>query len=60
MKKKQQLLYLFSIQPSENTDKIESVKAIFNSSELKKQPKKKIKDFTYKAFETFRKNGYRE
>ena len=52
---KQQLLHLFSIQPSENTDKIESVKAIFNTSGASEATKKAIQDFTYKAFETLEK-----
>lgn len=52
---KQQLLHLFSIQPSENTDKIESVKAIFNASGASEATKKAIQDYTYKAFETLEK-----
>ena len=52
---KQQLLHLFSIQPSENTDKIESVKAIFNASGASEATKKAIQDYTFKAFETLEK-----
>ena len=49
---KQQLLHLFSIQPSDNTNKIESVKTIFDSSGASEATKAAIKDFTFKAFET--------
>ena len=52
---KQQLLHLFSIQPSDNTNKIESVKTIFNSSGASEATKTAIKDFTFKAFETLEK-----
>jgi geranylgeranyl diphosphate synthase, type II len=52
---KQQLLHLFSIQPSENKDKIESVKTIFNGSGASEATKKAIQDFTFKAFETLEK-----
>ena len=49
------MLHLFSIQPSDNSDKIESVKAIFNASGASEATKKAIQDFTYKAFETLEK-----
>ena len=52
---KQQLLHLFSIQPSDNNDKIESVKAIFNTSGASEATKKAIQDYTFKAFETLEK-----
>ena len=52
---KQQLLHLFSIQPSENTDKIESVKTIFNASGASEATKKTIQEYTFKAFETLEK-----
>lgn len=52
---KQQLLHLFSVQPSDNNDKIESVKAIFNNSGASEATKKAIQDFTFKAFETLEK-----
>ena len=52
---KQQLLHLFSIQPSDNSDKIESVKAIFNASGASEATKKAIQDYTFKAFETLEK-----
>ena len=52
---KEQLLHLFSIQPSDNTDKIDSVKAIFNSSGASAATQHAIQDYTLKAFETLRK-----
>jgi geranylgeranyl diphosphate synthase type II len=52
---KQQLLHLFSIQPAENTEKIASVKAIFNASGASEATKKAIQDYTFKAFETLEK-----
>jgi geranylgeranyl diphosphate synthase type II len=52
---KKQLLHLFSIQPSDNNAKIESVKAIFNNSGASEATKKAIQDFTFKAFETLEK-----
>lgn len=51
---KEQLLHLFSIQPSDNKDKIESVKNIFNTSGASKATQQAIQDFTLKAFETLR------
>ena len=51
---KEQLLHLFSIQPSDNTDKIDSVKAIFNSSGASAATQQAIQDYTLKAFETLR------
>jgi geranylgeranyl diphosphate synthase, type II len=52
---KQQLLHLFSIQPTDNADKIESVKAIFNDSGASEATKKAIQEYTFKAFETLEK-----
>ena len=52
---KKQLLDLFSIQPSDNKDKIESVKSIFNTSGASEATKKAIQDYTFKAFETLEK-----
>lgn len=49
---KVQLQHLFSIQPNDNTDKIASVKAIFNSSGASKATQDAIKEYTMKAFET--------
>ena len=52
---KQQLLHLFSSQSSENTDKIASVKAIFNASGASEATKIAIQNYTFKAFETLEK-----
>ena len=49
---KEQLLHLFSIHPTDNSDKIESVKAIFNSSGASKATLQSIQDFTLKSFDT--------
>ncbi|MFC4815692.1 MULTISPECIES: polyprenyl synthetase family protein [unclassified Flavobacterium] len=47
-----QLLHLFSIQPADNTDKINSVKEIFNSTGASEATQEAIKNYTFKAFET--------
>ena len=47
-----ELKSLFSIQPEDNTDKIERVKALFNSSGASKATQNAIQDFTFKAFQT--------
>jgi geranylgeranyl diphosphate synthase type II len=44
--------YLFSIQPSDNTDKIKTVKGLFNQTGASQATQKAIEDFTFKAFET--------
>jgi len=49
---KEQLLHLFSIQPSDNTDKIDTVKVLFNQTGAAQATQKAIEDFTFKAFET--------
>ncbi len=49
---KEQLLHLFSIHPKDNSDKIESVKSIFNSTGAAKATQKAIQDYTLKAFAT--------
>lgn len=51
-KDKEQLLHLFSIQPSDNTDKINSVKEIFNKTGSSQETKNAIAYYTQKAFET--------
>ena len=51
----QQLLHLFSIQPQDNTDKINSVKEIFNASGASKATQDAIANYTEKAFETLEK-----
>ncbi len=52
---KEQLLHLFSIQPEDNVDKINSVKAIFNASGASEATQKAIQGFTLKAFKTLKK-----
>ena len=52
---KEQLLHLFSIQPNDNTDKINSVKNIFNQTGASESTQKAIQDFTFSAFETLEK-----
>jgi geranylgeranyl diphosphate synthase type II len=52
---KEQLLHLFSIQPSDNTDKIDSVKQIFNQTGASDATQSAIQEYTFKAFETLEK-----
>lgn len=52
---KEQLLHLFSIQPTDNTDKINSVKEIFNGTKASDATQEAIKNYTFKAFETLEK-----
>jgi geranylgeranyl diphosphate synthase, type II len=54
---KEQLLHLFSIQPIDNTEKIDAVKEIFNRTGASKATQQAIQDFTLKAFETLQKIG---
>jgi len=51
----EQLLHLFSIQPTDNTDKIESVKQIFVETKSAQETQNAIKKFTQKAFSTLEK-----
>ncbi|TDE31305.1 polyprenyl synthetase family protein [Flavobacterium ranwuense] len=48
----QELRRLFSIQPEDNTEKIKTVKELFNSSGASKATQDAIQDFTFKAFQT--------
>jgi geranylgeranyl diphosphate synthase type II len=57
---KEQLLHLFSIQPSDNTDKINSVKQIFNQTGASDATQTAIQAFTLKAFETLDKMNISE
>lgn len=52
---KEQLLHLFSIQPNDNTDKVASVKEIFNRSGASEATQEAIKNYTFKAFERLEK-----
>jgi len=49
---REQLLHLFSIQPRDNTDKIASVKAIFEETGAAKATQEAIADYTQRAFDT--------
>jgi geranylgeranyl diphosphate synthase type II len=51
-KEAEELKSLFSIQPEDSTDKIERVKALFNSSGASKATQDAIQEFTFKAFQT--------
>ncbi len=52
---KEQLLHLFSIRPTDNTDKINSVKEVFNGTGASEATQQAIKNYTFKAFETLEK-----
>ena len=52
---KEQLRHLFSIQPSDNSDKINSVKDIFNQTGASEATQNAIQHYTFKAFETLEK-----
>jgi geranylgeranyl diphosphate synthase type II len=52
---KEQLLHLFSIQPNDNTDKINSVKEIFNQTGASEATQKAIESYTFEALETLEK-----
>ena len=52
---RKQLMHLFSIHPTENEDKINSVKEIFNATGASKATQQAIQDYTLKAFETLQK-----
>ena len=55
LNEKEQLLHLFSFQSSENTDKINSVKGIFNQTGASAATQKAIENYTFKALETLEK-----
>ena len=49
---KEQLLHLFSIHPTDNTDKIFSVKQLFHTTGASKATQQAIEEYTLKAFQT--------
>ena len=49
---KEQLTHLFSIHPEDNSDKINSIKEIFDATGASQATKKAIQEFTLKAFDT--------
>lgn len=51
----EQLQHLYSIQPNENRDKIESVAAIFDATGASDATQQAIREYTLKAFETLEK-----
>lgn len=51
----EELKHLFSIHPEDNTEKINSVKEIFNATGASEVTQKAIQEFTLKAFETLQK-----
>jgi geranylgeranyl diphosphate synthase type II len=55
-----QLTHLFSIQPNNNEDKINSIKEVFISSGASKATQEAIKNYTLKAFETLEKMSISE
>ncbi|VXB27970.1 Polyprenyl synthetase [Flavobacterium sp. 9AF] len=57
---KEQLLHLFSIQPTDNTNKIASVKDIFESSGASQATQEAIRQYTLKAFATLAKMAISE
>jgi len=57
---REELMNLFSIQLEDNSDKIEAVKGIFNSTGASEATQKSIKSFTLKAFETLEKMNISE
>ncbi|WP_136667673.1 polyprenyl synthetase family protein [Flavobacterium sp. H122] len=60
LEEREQLLHLYSIQPSDNTDKIETIKNIFNSSGASLATQEAIKDYTFEAFKTLGKMNIEE
>ncbi|TGD57634.1 polyprenyl synthetase family protein [Flavobacterium humi] len=52
---KEQLLHLFSIQPTDNKDKISSIKELFNTTGASEATQQAIKEYTFKSFETLEK-----
>lgn len=51
----EQLQHLYSIQPEDNRDKIDSVAAIFNTTSAAEATRQAIKEYTIKAFATLEK-----
>lgn len=60
VEEKEQLLHLFSIHPTDNTDKIQSVKQIFTQTGADAATQQAIQDFTLKAFQTLDKMNISE
>ncbi|MCI4442963.1 MAG: polyprenyl synthetase family protein [Lentimicrobium sp.] len=60
IEQREELMNLFSIPLDDNSEKIEAVKEIFNSTGASEATQKSIKDFTLKAFETLKKMNISE
>ena len=52
---REQLLHLYSIQPNDNSEKIESVKEFFNQTGASEATQIAIEAYTIKAFDTLTK-----
>lgn len=52
---KEELMHLFSIHPEDNSEKINSVKSIFEATGASELTQKAIQEFTLKAFDTLQK-----
>ena len=52
---REELMHLFSIHPMDTTDKVESVKKVFENTGAADATQQAITDFTMKAFETLEK-----
>ena len=51
----EQLLHLYSIRPADNTEKINSIKQIFDETGASEATQNAIKEYTFEAFETLEK-----
>ncbi len=51
----EQMMHLFSIQPNDNSEKINSIKTIFDETGASEATRNAIHDYTFKAFETLEK-----
>jgi geranylgeranyl diphosphate synthase type II len=51
----EQMMHLFSIQPNDNSEKINSIKAIFDETGASEATRNAIHDYTFKAFEILEK-----
>lgn len=52
---KEQLLHLYSVSPQDNSEKINSIKDIFNVTGASGATQEAIQEYTFKAFETLKK-----
>jgi geranylgeranyl diphosphate synthase type II len=59
-KQREELMHLFSIEPNDTADKVESVKRVFEKTGASDATHQAITDFTMKAFETLEKMNISE